>query len=115
MLLFWCPGKLEAGNFAFMAGNQRVNFARLRGSAELAFVQLFAEDQESFLQLRQTVVDVPKMGGVHDPAMPVLQDVTAQVQPRAREHLMLEEPQPELCVFDIATPDYAAARAADSQ
>ena len=117
MLLFWCPGKLEAGNFAFMAGNQHVNFARLCGSTELAFVQFFAEDQESILQLRQTVVDVPNLGGIHDPAMPVLQDVTAQVQRRAKERLMLEEPQPEVRlpeVFDIATPDDATARTAET-
>ena len=117
MLLFWNPGQLEAGHFAFMAGNQHVNFARLCGKSELAFVQFFAEDQEAIHQLRQVVVDIPNVGGIHDPAMPALQDVTAQVQRRTRQRLMLEDPQPEVHlpeVYDIATPDSATARTAET-
>ncbi|CAE7496221.1 RE1 [Symbiodinium sp. CCMP2592] len=117
MLLFWSPGQLEAGHFAFMAGNQHVNFARLCGKSDLAFVQFFAEDQEAIHQLRQVVVDIPNVGGMHDPTMPALQDVTAQVQRRTRQRLMLEDPQPEVRlpeVYDIATPDDATARTAET-
>ena len=109
LLVWWKPGNLDSWNNAFLAGNQHVNFQRLCGSVgqELAFLQFFAESEELILELRQVVVDVPNVGGIHDPAMPMIKDVTAQVQQRARQRLMIEDRQddaqaPEM--FDISTP-----------
>ena len=57
------------------------------------------------LELRKIAIDVPNIGGIHDPALPAMIDLTQQVQHRERQRLAIldAEPQPE--TFDIGTPE----------
>ena len=109
LLVWWKPGQLDSWNNAFLAGNQHVNFQRLCGCVgqELSFLQFFAESEELILELRRMVVDIPNVGGIHDPAMPHIKDVTAEVQQRARQRLMIEDRAEEMFAperYDIGTP-----------
>ena len=109
LLIWWIMPKMDEWNHAFMAGSQHVNVGRLCGhdANSVAFLQFFSEDEATIADLRLQVTDVPNLGGIHEPALPRLRDVTAAVNRRARERLAIAdvEAQVEPQVFDIATPD----------
>ena len=107
LLLWWDPNKLEEWRTALLSGAQSINFSRLceTKSPDICFVQFFAESSEVILELRKIAIDVPNIGGIHDPALPAMIDLTQQVQHRERQRLAIldAEPQPE--TFDIGTPE----------
>ena len=122
LLVWWDKQKMDCWRHAFMAGNQHINFERLCGQPgrEVAFLQFFAEDEAAILELRSQVVDIPNVGGIHEPALPRLADVTEEVSVRARQRLAIEDRivteeavQPE--VFDIATPEDTNAGSGNSE
>ncbi|CAE7799125.1 pol, partial [Symbiodinium sp. CCMP2456] len=110
-LLWWNPGMISEWNHAHIPGTQHINISRLCGHREhdIFFVQFFMEDDAAIAEIRQVVHDVPNLGGIHDPALPRLRDLTTEVRLRQRQHQLAIEDQaasslePE--VFDIATPD----------
>ena len=111
LLVWWDAGKMECWRHAIIAGNQHINFLRLCGQhgQHTAFIQFFSEDEASVIDLRSQVIDIPNVGGVHEPALPRLTDLTEQIQHRARQRRALQDgivsvdSVPER--YDIATPD----------
>ncbi|CAE7203697.1 RE2 [Symbiodinium natans] len=91
----------------FGPGTQSVNFERLcsKELSNVAFLQFFSEDSESVAVLRETVVEVPNLGGVYEPALPPLRDVTEQVE-RRRALRQLQDAVPVNAPeeYDIGTP-----------
>ena len=114
LLVWWTVHKMETWNHAFIPGSQHINLPRLCQQPEvnIAFLQFFAEDEAAIAEIRTQVTDVPNVGGIHEPALPVLRDVTAVVQQRARQRLAITDGVPEDGpeVFDIATPDRESMR-----
>ena len=107
LLVWWVQHKQNEWFHAFIPGTQSVNFERLcsREPSGIAFVQFFAADQESVATLRVTVNDIPNVGGIHEPSLPPLRDVTEQVEQR-RLLRQLEDGVPVNAPeeYDIGTP-----------
>ena len=109
LLVWWEPGRLDSWCHAFVPGTQSLNFDRILGvpGRTYAFIQFFAEDTEKILEIRAQVHDVPNLGGVHEPTLPRLHDVTEQVRirqaQRALENRRADESQAQR--FDIYTPE----------
>ena len=107
LLIWWNRGKQGEWFHAFISGTQSVNFERLcsKELSNVAFLQFFSEDSESVAVLRETVVEVPNLGGVYEPALPPLRDVTEQVE-RRRALRQLQDAVPVNAPeeYDIGTP-----------
>ena len=120
MLVWWDLDKMDCWRHAFMAGGQHVNFQRLCGQPgqNVAFIQFFAEDEEAIMELRTQVVDIPNVGGVFEPSLPQLTDLTNEVNMRARARRAIEDVASEQVdgpqVFDIQTPDDVHTEAAET-
>ena len=110
LLLLWDIGHLDSWSVAYLPGYSVVNFERIfqRSCNGLAFVQFFSEDSETVLSLREHVHDVPNLGGINDPQLPNLRDVTADVERRRMQHALENgsaEDQTGPQTFDIGTPE----------
>ena len=109
LLLMWDKGHLDAWSVAYIPGSCSVNFERMLGRKcnDVAFVQFFAVDAETVLSLRQHVQDIPNIGGISDPQLPRVQDITSAVMQNRRQRAIenaraTDQVGPE--EFDIGTP-----------
>ena len=119
-LIWWEMGHMDVWFHAFIPGFQAVNVERLAGRSPegVAFVQYFSEDSEAIASLRQVVTDIPNLGGIHEPSLPTLKDVTDEVLRRkALRQIRDGELVPNAAraqEFDISTP-LGSAHAATSE
>ena len=84
LMCWWKPGEFESWNYAFMDGNKPINLHNL-GSGPVAFVQFLMEDSVAIAQIRKMNQDIANIGGVHEPRMPLVQEISvADSRLRAR-------------------------------
>ena len=113
LLVWWEPGRLDSWCHAFVPGTQALSFDRILGHPGkiYAFIQFFAEDTEKILEIRAQIQNTPNLGGIHEPTLPKLHDVSEQVRARqaqrALENQTNNNPGPQ--EFDIFTPEQSSA------
>ena len=112
-IFWWKSTEIDLWHHAFIPATSHLNFPRLTGLAEqdTCFVQFFMHDSEAIAQLRAEVTGVPNLGGVFEPNMPKLRDVseTANTNRQANKLKAIQDSIAEnLHQDDSATPDIGA-------
>ena len=117
LLVWWLPGQTDGWCHAFVLGTSPISFEKLTGRAgqPYAFVQFLSEDTEKVLELRQYAHDIPNIGGIHDPTLPPLRDMTDELHRRQVTRALQDAPTSEtgLQTFDIFTPPSTSENTSD--
>ena len=92
LLLWWQVGRIDEWSHSYMIGTRFVNLAKMIGEAEnIAVVQFFMVDRNDVSQVRSIAPDVPHLGGVREPSMPKLRDMTDDIAYRSKQRPIEEQ------------------------
>ena len=62
--------------YAYVSATQSINMNKLSDGGEyMTLVQFFMHDTNSVREIRMMHPDVPNLGGVHDPKLPILREI----------------------------------------
>ena len=95
LLLWWQVGRIDEWSHSYinMTGTKFVNRSKMIGECEnVAVAHFFMVDPNDVSQIRSIAPEVPHLGGVCDPSMPKLRDMTDDIAQRSK-HKPIEEQQ----------------------
>ena len=96
LLLWWQVGKLDEWSHSYMTGTRFISLSKMIGECEnIAVAQFFMVDRSVVSQVRSIAPEVSHLGGVLDPSMPRLRDMTDDIDRRSRQKTIEEHQVPE--------------------